>query len=425
MKKQLLVFGTLVLFLAAAATMGFGADWILESKSGKLPTDLEASVLGAGGTLVKTLDDIGIAVAEFATREDAEAMEAYGFNVMPDVELNWLPGEDSMEVASEEHIGSNETFYHYQWHLPVIQADLAWDAGYTGAGARVAIVDSGIWYVHPDLADNIDYAAGTTFVPGTVDFMDDRGHGTHVAGIVAAIDNDWGSIGIAPSATLIPVKVLDSNGTGNWSWIVSGIIHAANQNVDIMNLSLGATLKKSGNMPFYNGSDVAALINTIKKALHYAKSKGCLVICSAGNDARDLNHDWNYIKIPAQAGNGVIVSATGPFNQQDWDRPASYTNYGTSAITVAAPGGDFIYDGANWWWDMVFSTTINGWSWMAGTSMASPAACGVAALIVGKYGSMNPSTLEHKLVKAADDLGKPGTDEYYGKGRVNAYNAVK
>jgi subtilisin family serine protease len=423
MKRLYLVIGTLVLFLAATATMGFGANWILESKSGNLPGDLETTVSAAGGTLVKTMDEVGIAVAEFATREEAEAMEAYGFDVMPDVEINWLPGADFQ--ATEEHIGLDETFYGFQWHLPAIKADLAWDEGYTGAGARVAIVDSGIWYLHPDLAGNIDFAAGATFVPGTVDFMDDRGHGTHVAGIVAAIDNDWGSIGVAPSATLIPVKVLASNGKGNWSWIVAGIIHAANQNVDIINLSLGGTLRKSGNMPYYNGSDVAALVNTIKKALHYAKSQGCLVISSAGNDYRDLNHDWNYIKIPAQAGNGVIVSATGPYNQQDFDRPASYTNFGTSAITVAAPGGDFLYSGPNWWWDMVFSTTINGWSWMAGTSMAAPVASGVAALIVGKYGSMKPDHLEHKLVKSADDLGKPGTDEYYGKGRVNAYEAVK
>ena len=85
MKRLYLVIGTLVLFLAATATMGFGADWILESKSGKLPADLEATVLAAGGTLVKTLDEVGIAVADFATREEAEAMEAHGFTVMPDV----------------------------------------------------------------------------------------------------------------------------------------------------------------------------------------------------------------------------------------------------------------------------------------------------------------------------------------------------
>jgi subtilisin family serine protease len=373
------------------------------------------------------MDEVGIAIAGFATREDAEAMLAYGFDVMPDVEINWLPGEDFQ--ATGEHIGLDETFYGFQWHLPAIKADLAWDEGYTGAGARVAIVDSGIWYLHPDLAGNIDFAASATFVPGTVDFMDDDGHGTHVAGIVAAADNDWGSIGVAPNATLIAVKVLDSTGSGAWSWIIDGIIHAANQDVDVINLSLGNFLKKSGEPPYYTSADASFLINVIRKALHYAKSQGCLVISSAGNDAVDLDHIGNWIKIPAEAGNGVIVSATGPygfaFGATDFSRIASYTNYGKSAITVAAPGGDFMYPGDLWWWDMVFSTTINGWSWMAGTSMATPVVSGVAALIVSKYGSMQPPQLEHKIVKAADDLGKKGKDKYYGKGFVNAYEAVK
>mgnify|MGYP003571908535 CR=1 FL=1 len=431
--KRLIVLTITVLFLAS---MGFSANWILDSTSNKLPADLETLVTNAGGTLVKSLDDVGVAVAEFATREEAEAMEAHGFKVMPDIELNWLPGAQNNQ-GTVEHIGSNEGYYGYQWHLPLIGADLAWDAGYTGYGARVAVVDTGIFYYHPDLTANIDFAAGATFVPGTTDFLDDEGHGTHVSGIVAAVDNDWGSIGVAPHATIIPVKVLSSSGSGNISWIAAGIIHAANQDVDIINLSLGGTISKSGYLPYYTARDAQYYIDLYRKALNYAKSKGALCIHSVGNDSVDMDHNWNQIILPVEAmnANGVGVSATGPKGLQDWYRLASYSNYGTSVVDVAAPGGDYAnYPNPYWWYDMVFSTTINlpttppgyyRWSWMSGTSMAAPCAAGVAALIVSKYGHMDPSQLKHKLIKSSDDLGKPGADPAYGKGHVNAYEAIK
>jgi len=421
--KRILVVGITLFILALSAPM-FAGNWILDSKTEKLPADLDALVLKAGGTLVKSYDEVGIAVAEFATREDAEAMEAYGFTVMPDIELNWLPGSEN--TMHQEHIGSDERYYGYQWHLPLINAPQAWDAGYTGQGARVAIVDTGIAYTHPDLAGNIDFASSATFVPGTTDFFDDAGHGSHVAGIVAAADNAFGTIGVAPNATLIGIKVLGSNGSGATSWIVAGIIHAANQDVDIINLSLGSTINKNGNMPDYNGHDVAGYIKMYRKALAYARSKGVLVISSAGNDAMDMDHNGNIVKLPAEAGNGVTVSATGPISLQNYYRLASYSNYGTNAITVSAPGGDFVnYPNPYWHYDMILSTTPTGWSWMAGTSMASPVAAGVAALIVGKYGSMSPAQLEQKLVKSTDDLGKPGADPAFGKGHVNAAKAVQ
>lgn len=433
MSKKTFISALFVLFFFCA-TMAFAGNWILDSKSDKLPADLEALVTKAGGTLVSTMDDIGVATAEFATREEAEAMEAYGFTVMPDVELNWLPGTETVE-ASAEHIGSNESYYPYQWYLPHIGADEAWDAGYTGEGARVAIVDTGIAYDHPDLTGNIDFAAGATFVPGTTDFYDDSstGHGTHVAGIVAAIDNDWGTIGVAPHATLIPVKVLSSSGSGNISWIAAGIYHAANQDVDVINLSLGGYLRKSGYPPYYTARDAQYYIALYRKALSYADKKGAIVIHSAGNDSHDLDHDGNIIDIPPQAdnGNGIVVSATGPLGLQDWDRLASYSNYGVSTIAVAAPGGDYAnYPNPYWWYDMMLSTapsTTPGyyrWVWLAGTSQAAPCVSGVAALIVSKYGHMKPAQLKHKIVKAVDDLGKPGADPIYGKGRINAAKAV-
>lgn len=426
--KRLVVIGMTVFCLFFLASMSFAGNWILDSPTGKLPSDLSTKIALAGGTLIKTMDEVGIAVAEFTTREDAEAMEAYGFKVMPDVELNYLAPQN-VNSPHIENIGENEGFYHYQWHLPVIQAPLAWDAGYTGAGARVAVLDSGIWYTHVDLAGQVDLAASRSFVPGSTSFLDNNGHGTHVAGIIAAADNSLGTIGVAPHAILIAVKVLGSSGTGAWSWLLNGIVYAADQNVDIINMSLGGIIKKSGT-DSYTANDVANLVAAMKKAMQYARKKGALIICAAGNDSLDLDHSGNLMDIPAEACNGVVVSATGPIALQDFDHFASYSNYGSSAITVAAPGGDSIsYPTPNWYLDMILSTipsTSNrSYTFMSGTSMAAPVAAGVAALIVGKYGKMTPAQLEHILTSSADDLGKQGTDPYYGKGRVNAYEAVK
>ncbi len=419
-------FSTVFVLFFFCATMAFAGNWILDSKSDKLPAGLEALVIEAGGTLVSTMDEVGVAVAEFATREEAEAMEAHGFTVMPDVELNWLPSVDGME-ASVEHIGSNEPYYGYQWHLPAIKADEAWDAGYTGAGARVAVVDSGVWYYHPDLAGNIDFDAGATFVPGTTDFLDDNGHGTHVAGIIAAMDNSMGVIGVAPDTTIIPVKVMNSFGSGSASWILNGILWAAEQDVDVINLSIGSYLSKNGIEGVYTAADASTITRLYRKFLKYAHSKGALIVHSAGNESIDMDHDGNQIVLPQQAGNAddIAVSATGPVGLQDFDRFASYSNYGTSTVDVAAPGGDFVnYPNPYWQYDMVLSTSIGGWVFAAGTSQAAPCVSGVAALIVSKYGHMKPTHLKNKVMKATDDLGKPGADPYYGKGRINAAKAV-
>ena len=420
MKKKVLFNIIMVIVLTFAFTSStFGGNWILNYKNNKLPKNFEAKVSQAGGKFLKSINEIGVIIAEFETREEAELMKAMGFEVMPDISINFLPDTKKKDLVQSN--GPTDPYYGYQWHLPAIGADLAWDAGHKGAGVRVAILDSGIAFNHPDLAANIDFASSATFVPGTPNFFDDNGHGTHVAGIVAAADNGFGTVGVAPDATLIGVKVLSASGSGNITWIAQGIIHAADQNVDIINMSLGGTLSKSGVDGYYTARDAAYFINLYRKAISYAKNKGALVIMSAGNEAQDMDHNGNMIKTPAEAGNGVVVSATGPTNDI-----ASYSNYGSSAIGVSAPGGDYMnYPGPNWWYDMILSTTPTGWSWMAGTSMSSPVAAGVAALIVGKYGKMKPSKLKHLLIKSTDDLGKPGTDPYYGKGFVNAEKAVK
>jgi subtilisin family serine protease len=420
--KSFLSMGIGLILLFAMPFTGFGEQWILNYSGNDLPEDVETIIANNGGTIITTLDEIGIVIADYSKQEDVRTSEPTGFEVMPDVLLNWLV---SNQIPQGEHIGLNENLYASQWHLPVIQAAEAWGQGVTGAGVRIAVLDTGVWYHHPDLWANIDFAAGASFVPGTPDFLDDNGHGTHVAGIIAAANNDWGTIGVAPDATLIPVKVLAADGIGRISWFVSGVVHAVNQNADIINLSLGYYLQKNGLPPYYTAEDASFLRKMIRKVVNWADQQGALVVNSAGNAGLDMDHSGNIISIPTEEGKGIVVSATGPQGLDNFDELASYSNYGTSTIWVAAPGGDFRnYPTSGWWYDMVLSTTIDGWMWSAGTSSAASVVSGVAALVLEKYGAMSPAQLKTHLAQTADDLGKPGKDPVYGNGRINAYKAV-
>jgi len=264
---------------------------------------------------------------------------------------------------------------------------------------------------------------------------------------VAAADNAIGTVGIAPEATLIGVKVLH-NGSGSFGGVIAGILYAATPlaegggGADIINMSLGALFPRGG-----GNTGAGPLVAAMNKAVNYANRHGVLVVSSAGNDETDLDHSGSLISVPAQSGSGIAVSATGPMGfalgATDFRRMASYTNYGNSAIHVAAPGGDFALPGnalctlppvANfpcWVFDMVLSTSrgaaasTTSYSWAAGTSMAAPAASAVAALAKQRHPGISLGALKALLGQSADDEGKKGNDPVYGKGFVNAAKIVE
>ena len=449
--------------VVGSGSMSEGKSYVLIATGNRLPSDLAAGVAAAGGQLTGSMDEIGVAVAtsndpDFASKAGTvEGMHAVVEDVMLSFEEPLVGGEvdassdEQLDVMPASHIGAAETFRLAQWAPDAVSAPAAWHAGAMGAGARVAILDGAVHNRHIDIAPNLDVARSASFVPG-VAYNIDVGtfwHGTHVAGIVAAPANNIGTVGIAPRATIIGVKVLHA-GSGAFSWIMQGIYYAATPIAEggagahIINMSLGARING-------RGAGIAHLLNALSRSTSYANQRGVTVIAAAGNSAIDLDHTDNTVFVPAQSVGVIAVAATGPMGfalgSTDFDRPSSYTNYGQSAITFAGPGGDFALPGTAvctrprlpsgvitfpcWVFDMVAApsrggaTSTSSYSWAAGTSMASPAVAGVAALIVGKFGAMSPAQLEARLRASADDLGKPGNDDYYGRGRVNAFRAIQ
>lgn len=413
----------------------------------------DAAVRAAGGTVSFFHAASGVAVVE-AGNSDFAALAAASpalSSVTPDRVVQWTPVLRTVDASQDfSNPVDNRFFAGVQWAPQSVNAPEAWAMGYTGRGVRVAVIDGGIFNTHPDLAANVDSAAGRSFVPGPVGscqaaFNCDTGtfwHGTHVAGIVAAINNGIGVVGIAPEATIVPVKALH-NGSGSFASIIQAVVYASTEGrADIINMSLGASFERGGR-------EAAELTSALNRALNFAARQGVLVVSSAGNDSIDVDHSGNLIVTPAQSGNGIAVSATGPegfgYGASNFRRFSSYSNYGRSMVNVAGPGGDFnlfgtptgdanctkpVYNPAGtitrpcWVFDMVLSTSRAGYSWAAGTSMSAPAVSAVAALIKQKNPGISVGELKNRLAQSADDEGKPGADPYYGRGFVNALNAV-
>ena len=355
-----------------------------------------------------------------------------------------------------------------QWGLDAMHVRDAWALGYRGRGVRVAVLDTGIDPGHPDLAANVNVDLATSFVPGqTWDVSSDTvevDHGTHVAGIIAAADNGFGIIGVAPEAEIVPVQVLRRpSGLGPPDAVIAGIIYAADIGADVINLSLAYTRTRHGgvntlgtpepedDVPF-TASEAAALASAFARATEYAHARGATVVTGTHNDSNDADHDRDLFLLPRDAPHAITVAATGPLGwavdpETDLDTPAFYTNYGQSIVDLAAPGGNLDFDllasGAVctvtsggfavtlpcWIFDSVVSTApVKGgllYEFRRGTSMATAHASGVAALIVGQHdGAMNPEHVRARLRSSADDLGKAGKDDFYGMGRINALRAL-
>lgn len=273
------------------------------------------------------------------------------------------------------------------WGVDRIDAEVVHAAGNKGNGVKVAILDSGI-AAHPDLAP----AGAVNFAKGK-GAVDRCGHGTHVAGTVAALDNDIGVIGVAPGVSLYAVKVLGNSCSGSYSSIIKGLEWAVKNGMRVANHSYGSA------------GDPGA---TVKAAFDNAYAKGLLSIAAAGNESGGA------VIYPAKYASVVAVSATASN-----DTLASFSSVGPE-VELAAPGKD------------VLSTYLSGgYATLSGTSMASPHGTGVAALLIAS-GSVTDTNgvngiadeVRARLQQTATDLGPAGKDNSFGYGLVDAEKAV-
>lgn len=400
-----------------ARSAELGADNIITAGVPSLDQTLRE--IGASG-----LDPVIEPVAE-AANEDLETFSAQAEEVEQLYSISFAPENNPVEIAARLEqdpavefaepnfiagitgrpaeataLTPNDPYYVYQWNLPAIQAPAAWDTT-QGEGVIVAVVDTGIDFNAPDLA-NSRRLPGYDFANEDTDPTDDQGHGTHVAGTIAqSTNNGIGVAGVAYNSTLLPVKVLGSSGQGSYEGIIQGIIYAVDQGADVINLSLAG-----------RNNSLA-----LQEAMQYAYNRGVVVVAAAGNSSGPVEY-------PAAFDDFVIaVGATGFDNSL-----APYSNFGAQ-IDLVAPGGNIDVDQNNDGFadgilQQTFATSGSGYSYrfFEGTSMASPHIAGVAALLRSLNPNLSPAQVEQILQQTARNLGQ--TDQF-GAGLVQAGAAVQ
>jgi subtilisin family serine protease len=360
--------------------------------------------------------------------------------VVPDATVQWIPPAGSiraerMSLGNGYHrpAGTDQSgayFFPIQWNMRVIKADRAWGRTPGGKGRLVCIMDTGIDLDHIDLAGKVapglavSFATDPTF-PGNADPLDYNGHGTASAGYISS--NGLGMASVAPDASLCSAKVLGVDGSGSFGDIIAGMLWARDvANADVINLSLGAYID-------LEDPDNAQLAAILQLVVDYITERGVLVVAAAGNDAIDLDNDpRSLLVVPAQLHHVVSVGATGPVDQVDFDRLASYSNFGgRRGIDLVAPGGDFVGTTAI---DLVLSAcseyqitlpfTCGAFDYIiaAGTSEAAPHVAGALAVIGSARRHSQPRGLNRCLEEGADWV---GPRRLFGAGRLNVLGAAR
>jgi len=403
-------------------------EYLVLFRQDKLPQDYKQIIEAAGGSVQAAIPQTGTVLARSGNGDFISALAAKG-----EVEEAGLNTAIALETGSFKPLATTslappipgDLYRMFQWDIQRVGGTPAtWAKQPGNHQVVVAVVDTGIDALHPDLAGN--YLYGKSFVPGYANGGEDGfGHGTHVAGTIAA---NGRVNGVGPGLGLASYRVFDPAGQSTVGIVAQAIVAAADDGADVINLSLEGYAAKA-----YKESLAEYLV--LQKAVGYARQRGATVVAAAGNQGFDLQKKTQLIpslrgplvEIPAGIPGVLGVSAT---NKSDG--LTFYSNYGIPVIDVTAPGGDLGPDfdpvtmtGEIDFLAMNLSTAPGGgYSWLVGTSMAAPKVSAVAGLIVARHGKIGPDRVAAVLQKTSQDLGKPGRDPYFGFGMVDALAAV-
>jgi subtilisin family serine protease len=472
-----------------AEESGPSQTYLVVFKAQSLPTNTSSIIRSAGGTLTYDYPQIGVAVAQSSSStfrsslmrntkiQGAAATAAFATQLPDGSSTEEAPVDPTNVPVSDADSLSGLQWDMVQIHTPEAHA-------VTGGSPSVVVgdIDTGLDYTHPDLAPNVDEADSVNCltgapVPGVVAANDDNGHGTHTAGTIAAAANGIGIVGVAPNVKIAGIKAGNADGFFFPEAVVCAFMWAGTHGIDVTNNSYFADpwLFNCKNDP-----DQRAIWLAEQRAILFAESKGTLVVAAEGNQADDLAHptqdatspdDTTPILrtvtnacavVPVEVQGVVGVTADGNLGLKSF-----YSSYGMGSVNVVAPGGDSILQRTSaapngrvlsTWPASLFTVTCAAsrrvvdasgatYCYQQGTSMASPHAAGVAALIEstgvtarGAVAAMLENTADpiacpsdvsiYAFFPAVDNgapqtcTGGPGNNDWYGHGQVNALSAI-
>jgi lantibiotic leader peptide-processing serine protease len=449
-----------------SAVVGLGATqstYLILYKNAAVGSDAATVIANAGGELVAAYGAIGVAVARSGNPDFRNSLLRDGrvenvastekFSVQLSVESASAP-----PLNPGSPVADTDPFSPYQWDMAQIHAPEAHAITGGSPAVLVGVIDTGLDFTHSDLAPNYDASRSTNCLSGApaplLTGNDVDGHGTHVAGTIAAAANGVGIVGVAPNSRIAGIKAGDSNGFFFPEAVLCSFMWAGTHDFDVVNNSYFVD-------PWLfncrNDAEQRAIWQALQRAIRFAMQNGVTVVAAAGNENMDLskkNTDMispdfppgaavtrevtnACVVIPAEIPGVITVAANGANLQKSY-----YSNYGLGVVQVIAPGGDARFQRVPVSDGFVLSTIPGDqWGFKQGTSMASPHVAGVAALVTSRFGKMSPGALQAWITRTADPLPCPDpyaaavqfpaicqggvpNNGFNGKGQVNALRAI-